>query len=806
MNGPGWIASAVRRSKELRLSLVIALLSGSAASGAEARSSTNAILSSSVFNTGEQQWTNAHLRLQFQSPSLGKPPQSPESFNPDPGVPPISKPLFDESDLKLRLNVRVSRAPAPKPPAVFNPDPGASQKPPQQNSIFDTQFSILPSYRGDPIDESLRLPREGIRRADIEAAETAPPSDTYGREVMPKNLRLPRADLWMNRSIESEFQNPNYPLSRQARAYPSNTLAMPDRWRIGFVPWRRYAVGNAETPYQSPAPLLWHPYRQSVLKGDLPIIGQDIFLNLTASSSTEFEARRLPTPSGVSSARPDSAEFFGKSEQFLVQQYFGFSADLFKGETSFKPVKWAIRLQPVFNINYIYARETGVVAPDPRGLDNRSNQFPPDNSNIFTPSAVEDLINREISPAPQSFEGESHTSRTRDQIALQEAFLEVHLRDLSDNYDFAAMRVGNQVFNSDFRGFIFNDVNLGARFFGNADNNRFQYNVAAFDMREKDTFSDLNTFDERSQRIVIANLYRQDFIWKGYTAQLSFHANLDEGGRHYDRAGNIVRPAPIGSVRDHDVSAYYFGWASDGHIGPVNVSHAFYQVFGRDEFNGLAGQPTSINAQMAALELSYDRDWVRYKASFFYASGDSEAEDDNANGFDTILDNPNFTGGPFSFYVRQGFNLGGSSVNLKQRGSLVADLRTSKTEGQANFVNPGVFVYGLGTEIEVSPKLRSFLNANYICFAETDPIQTTLLTDKVDNSVGVDLSIGFQYRPLLTDNIIISTGFGALLPGQGYKDIYRRSTRPLAGLNGLGDRGEVDSFLYSAIVAVTLRY
>jgi hypothetical protein len=401
---------------------------------------------------------------------------------------------------------------------------------------------------------------------------------------------------------------------------------------------------------------------------------------------------------------------------------------------------------------------------------------------------------------------DSHTSRTRDEIALQEAFLEVHLRDLSDNYDFVAVRAGNQVFNSDFRGFIFNDVNLGARIFGNARNNLFQYNVAAFDMREKDTFSDLNTFDQRGQRVVIANLYRQDFLWKGYTAQMSFHANLDEGGRHYDRAGNIVRPAPLGAVRNHDVRAYYFGWAGDGHIGRLNISHALYQVVGRDDFNGLAGQPADINAQMAALELSYDRDWVRYKASFFFASGDGDAEDGDANGFDTILDNPNFTGGPFSFYVRQGFNLAGSSVNLKQRGSLVADLRTSKTEGQANFVNPGVFVYGLGTEIEVTPKLRSFINANYIHFADTDPIQTTLLTDKIDPSVGFDLSIGFQYRPLLTDNIIVSTGFGALLPGQGYKDIYRRNTDPLPGVNSRQQRGEVDSFLYSAILAVTLRY
>jgi len=388
---------------------------------------------------------------------------------------------------------------------------------------------------------------------------------------------------------------------------------------------------------------------------------------------------------------------------------------------------------------------------------------------------------------------------------LQQASVEIHLGDLTDNYDFYAARLGNQVFNSDFRGFIFNDVNLGARLFGNYDNNRWQYNLLALPLNEKDTNSELNTFDQRDQYVFIANVYRQDFLWKGYTAQWSFHANLDRGELHYDENGNLARPAPIGTVEEHNVDAFYFGWAGDGHIGRWNVSHAFYQVIGHDEMNGLAGRPVDINAQMAALEVSYDRDWMRYKASIFYASGDDDATDGTATGFDTIVDNPNFTGGPFSWYVRQGFNLAGTAVSLKQRNSLVPNLRTSKTEGQANFVNPGVLLLGLGTEIEVSPKLRAFINANYVRLMETDPIQTALVTDNIDNELGWDLSLGVQYRPLLTDNIIISAGFGAFVPGRGYKDIYQTSTDPIPGYNS-ASAGSVDDFLYSAILAVTFTY
>jgi len=213
----------------------------------------------------------------------------------------------------------------------------------------------------------------------------------------------------------------------------------------------------------------------------------------------------------------------------------------------------------------------------------------------------------------------------------------------------------------------------------------------------------------------------------------------------------------------------------------------------------------TINAQMAALEVSYDHDWARYKASFFYASGDRNPTGREGTGFDTIVDNPNFTGGPFSFWSRQGFNLGGTSVNLKDSSSLVPDLRTSKTEGQANFVNPGVYLLGLGAEFDLTPKLRSFVNANYLLFAQTEPIETALLTSRVGSEIGEDLSIGFQYRPLLTDNIIVSAGFGVLIPGRGYRDIYGSNGSTVPGFDH-NNSGDATDFPYSGLIAVTFTY
>lgn len=49
----------------------------------------------------------------------------------------------------------------------------------------------------------------------------------------------------------------------------------------------------------------------------------------------------------------------------------------------------------------------------------------------------------------------------------------------------------------------------------------------------------------------------------------------------------------------------YVGVSGDGHIKRYNISHAFYQAFGSHDFNVIAGKRQHINAQLAALELSY---------------------------------------------------------------------------------------------------------------------------------------------------------------------------------------------------------
>lgn len=659
----------------------------------------------------------------------------------------------------------------PLPPSQFNPDPGGGNllEPEEPPDLYPPILPQPPDYTEEPVPRSLGLPRRGVR------------------EMTPERRKL---------------DYDSYPDSEAGRGLLPGSEPVPNRWFVGFGQWQRYADPRTETPYQTGRLRFWHPYLQSTLKGDSPIIGQDIFLNLTLNDFFQFEGRKLPTPSGVSAARPNSSEFFGRSEQLFFSNDFSIGVDLFKGETAFKPVVWALRLLFVANHNYITVRENNALDPDPRGPGFTGPRPPQVFPNPGDPFAG---LGPGLRPLPQDLADTRYTTRQKDFYALQEAFGEIHIRDLTNNYDFLSSRFGIQPFVSDFRGFIFNDSNLGIRIFGNYENNLWQYNAVVFDMREKDTYSDLNKFDDRDQRVFIANVFRQDFFAKGYTAQLSFHANLDERSRHYDQNDFITRPAPIGAVRDHYVHAYYLGWTGDGHIGRLNISHALYQALGIDEFNGIAQQRVDINAQMAALELSIDKDWLRFKLSGFYASGDHDPRNSTATGFDTIFDKPFFVGGPFSFFVHQGFNLGGTSVNFKQRDSLVIDLRTSKSEGQSNFVNPGTIILGYGNDADITPKLKAFLNVNYIWMEDTATIRQVLFTNHTSNEIGLDCSLGFQYRPLLTNNIIITAGLGFLVPGAGYKDIYRANTNPVFGYPGPSP-GKVDDFLYSGIFTITLTY
>ena len=84
---------------------------------------------------------------------------------------------------------------------------------------------------------------------------------------------------------------------------------------------------------------------------------------------------------------------------------------------------------------------------------------------------------------------------------------------------------------------------------------------------------------------------------------------------------------------------------------------------------------------------------MRYKVSAFFASGDGNPRDSRATGFDSIVDDPAFAGGIFSFWNREGISPRRARAwRSRLPTALLPSMRTDKNEGQANFVNPGIFI------------------------------------------------------------------------------------------------------------------
>jgi hypothetical protein len=265
-------------------------------------------------------------------------------------------------------------------------------------------------------------------------------------------------------------------VSPTERQNTDHFVPIEDRWRIGTPLWDRYGKGHPpvdDYPFVQGA--WWDPYNQNVLKGDYPIAGQDVFLRLGFKTQNLAEYRQTPIPTTPTEAtqNPGEFEFFGNPNQFFFTQYNSASIDLFKGDSVFRPFDWRIKANVIFNQNYLKVYELGVVSPDVTDGTNRHRTF----------------------------------------WSLEEWFYESKIADTSPNYDFVSLRAGSQFFTSDFRGFVFSDTNRAVRLFGNRLSNQDQYNILWFDQTEKDTNSLLNTFDDRHQNTLIANYYRNDFIF-----------------------------------------------------------------------------------------------------------------------------------------------------------------------------------------------------------------------------------------------------------------------------------------------------
>jgi len=512
------------------------------------------------------------------------------------------------------------------------------------------------------------------------------------------------------------------PVPRPSAQQYMEAVPIPDRWRIVD------SLGYADN--------WWDPYNQNTIKGDKPIHG-DWFFNVTAMSDTVVEFREVPTSVGAQSTRdPGDLDVLGGNNQALVSQSVPIELVYYKGDTVFRPPDYEFRFTPVFNYNYTELDEIGGVNADP---------------------------------------GDGNT-RHDSHVGIQAAFVDKHLRNVSERYDFDSLRVGIQPFSSDFRGFLFQDAPLGVRLFGTRDNNRFQYNLAWFRRLEKDTNSGLNdvTEDPRDDDVYVANLYWQDQPDLGFFSQVSLVYNRNrETDTFYDDNDFIQRPASIGQERPRKYDVVYLGYNGDGHFGRVNLTVSAYAAGGKEDGAVFTADDSDIEAFFLAAEPSMDFDWIRARLSFLYGSGDDDPFDDKSQGFDAIFENPQFAGADTSYWIRQGVPLiGGGKVALSSRNGVLNSMRSSKEHGQSNFTNPGIVLAGGGVDMDLLPELRLSLNANYLAFAETKVLEVARAQANVDKEIGTDLSAAFIWRPFMTQNLVLRLSYAQLLAGDGFKDLY----------------------------------
>lgn len=539
------------------------------------------------------------------------------------------------------------------------------------------------------------------------------------KPVAPESTAAPSRPLYQSQ----RSRNPVSPVPRPTMDDYVDSVPVPDRWRIVD------ALGYEDRWYD--------PYNRNILKADKPVRG-DWFFNVSVLADTIAEVREVPTPVGGSTTGgPGSIDVFGGADQTVLVENVATEFVYYKGDTTFKPPDWEFRFIPVVQVNHV---------------------------------ELDEVLGVDVDPG----EGKDRTDR---HLGIQGLFVDKHLRNVSTRYDFDSVRVGIQPFSSDFRGFLFQDNQLGVRLFGTRNNNVLQYNLGWFRRLEKDTNSGLNDVGEslRDDDVFIANVYWQDLGILGLTSQftLAYNRNRESDSVHYDANGFIQRPASLGGERLRDYDVGYLGYSADGHIGRLNVSASTYLAVGEERPAAFREVDSDVLAFFGAAELSMDFDWLRPRLSILYASGDDDPFDDESHGFDAIFENPQFAGADTSYWIRQAVPLiGGGRVSLSGRNGVLPSLRSSKEEGQSNFTNPGLVLVGAGIDADVLPELRASLNWNYLRFADTAVLEVARNQAGIDEEIGHDVSLSLTYRPFMSQNVVVRASYATLIAGEGYDDLF----------------------------------
>jgi hypothetical protein len=354
-------------------------------------------------------------------------------------------------------------------------------------------------------------------------------------------------------------------------------------------------------------------------------------------------------------------------------------------------------------------------------------------------------------------------------------------RNTSGPLRFYSMRVGIQPFQSDFRGFLFNDSQLGIRLFGNRDNNRFQY-------QSRGLLAAGEGYEQRPQRYAIAaqrflflaNLYRQDFPVPGLTSQITSVYNMNREKRDVEIDIMVSRcgPALLGDLRGREYDVVYLGYNADGRIGRINLTASLLWRWVRTGTAFSRAKPAKSARASRRPSSSYDNDWMRFRLSGLYASGDGDPYDKTENGFDAIFENPIFAGADTSYWIRQRSPLLAAGASSDQRAQRHIELAAFlEGTGAVQLQQSGHRAYRRGRGFRPDARAALSANANHLWFQNTATLQALRTEGSIPKAIGWDLSVAAIWRPKATQNIVGRLSATSAVAGQVFKDLFDNKRR-----------------------------
>jgi hypothetical protein len=508
---------------------------------------------------------------------------------------------------------------------------------------------------------------------------------------------LPAAEP-VAQAVEQRLAQAPEPKQAQAQeqkkdAPPPPPDIVPDPYR-----WRRLEPQGLGVSPRNP---LYDPYAPNVLKGDYPLFGDKVFFAGTATFDGIVDYKR--NLDYFQNNRIRNVPFY--DHNVLSQMTGVLAAEIFHGDTVFAPKDWSGKVSGVgrWRCGDLNATDFGC------GEDFR----------------------------------------------FFEAFGEAKLFEIGNTFDPTSLRAGLQGFNSDFFGFIYNDVQPGARLFSEIARNRFKTNFAFFERLNKEKLSGLNEFKLRDHRVGVVSLQWDDFILPGFNILPNFVWSND-------RAPGVVK----GGVLD----AFYIGVTTNGRIDRFNVNSAFYYVTGTTARNTPNGRTQFIQAGFAFAQAAYPIAYWNPRFAIGWASGDPDPRDNVANGFDPVFDNVNFAGGQFSYLFGEKIQLGATTV--LRGNSIFPSLRGANATSQ--YVNPGVLALNPGVDVALAPTLTAEANYAYVRFDDTATLvaNTKFKGRNVSEEIGHEFNGGLTWKPLLNEQLILFGGGAVFLPAGAVKDLF----------------------------------